>query len=203
MAITAERTGGVESVLARLDALTAQRTVTVRDIVDAFGDSASLPVMMVPALIIVSPLSGIPFLPTVLGSVIAIVALQALLGRSGLWLPDVLMRRSVRGDRLHRALERVHRAADWVDAHARPRLRILVRPPLDVFPKAMCFLAGAAMPLLELLPFSSSLLGMAVVFFTAALLLEDGLYAVIGIVFFAAAAVIPLSVYAGVLGLAG
>lgn len=194
---------GVTAVLRRLDALTARPTVRVGDILDAFGPSAFLPAMMVPALIVLSPLSGIPLLPTVFGTMIALTAIQALVGRQGLWLPAALRGRRLSGPRLHGALVRLVRVAGWLDDHARDRLRPLVRPPLDAVPKALCAVSGGAMPFLELVPFSSSILAAAVLFFTTALLVEDGLYVVGGAILVAGAAMVPLLVYGGVLGLTG
>ena len=201
---TAERaagSGAVRGTLDRLDALTVRRSISVGDIVEAFGDTAFLPVLMVPALIVVSPLSGIPLLPTVFGAIIATVALQAVFRRQRLWLPPFLMRRRLTGARLHRGLLRLTRAADWLDGHARPRVRVLVHPPFDTVPKLLATLCGAAMPFLELVPLSSSLLGVAVLLLAAALLVEDGLYAVCGIAVMLGALSVPLLVYGGLLGL--
>ena len=57
------------------------------------------------------------------------------------------------------------------------------------------------MPLLELVPFSSSLLALAVLLMGASLLMRDGLYALLGGGIIGLAAMVPVLVYGRVLGL--
>ena len=95
---------------------------TVRGAVDgpsiSFGDilramdARSQPVLLLlPALILVSPLSGIPGLSSLGGLTIALVAGQILLGRPAIWLPGFLLRRQLPTARLIWALSKLERAA--------------------------------------------------------------------------------------------
>jgi hypothetical protein len=191
--------GPVRAVIRRLDALTERESLELRHILDAFGETAFLPVLIVLAMIVVSPLSGIPLLPTVFGTMIALVSLQLLLGKPRIWLPAMLSRRRISGARLHGALRRLQRIADWLDRTARDRMRLLVSPPLDALPKGACVLAGASMPLLELVPFSSSILAGAVALFATGLLTRDGLFALLAAALMGLAALIPLALYGNVI----
>lgn len=191
--------GPVQAAIRRLDALTERDPLELEHILDAFGETAFLPVLIVLALIVVSPLSGIPLLPTAFGTMIALVALQMLLGKPRIWLPAMLRRRRISGARLHVALGGLRRLADWLDGTARDRLRLLVRPPLDALPKGACVIAGAAMPFLELVPFSSSILGIAVALFATALLTRDGLFALLAACVMGLAALVPFAVYGNLL----
>ncbi len=84
------------AVIERVMALSDAPTVSVRDLVTGFGEASFLPFLLVPALIVVSPLSGIPLLSTTCGTIIALIALQMLLPRrTHLWLPDVVMRQQI------------------------------------------------------------------------------------------------------------
>lgn len=191
--------GPVHQVIDRLDALTQHEELELEDILDAFGATAFVPVLMVLALIVVSPLSGIPFLPTFFGLTIGLVSAQMLFGRPRIWLPGFLMRRRLSGARLHGALGRLRRFAGWLDRTARNRLRLLVSPPLDLLPKTACMVCGLAMPFLELVPFSSSILGAAVILFSTGLLTRDGLFALIAYGMMGLAALVPFAVYGGVI----
>mgnify|MGYP006285783881 FL=1 len=191
--------GPVHDVVSRLDALTERESLLLEDITEAFGETAFVPVLMVLALVVVSPLSGIPLLPTVFGLAIGLVASQMVVGRRTLWLPRMLMRRRISGAQLHGALRRTARLSDWLDRAARDRLRLLVSPPLDTVQKAACMVCGLAMPLLELVPFSSSLLAVSVVLFSTGLLTRDGLFAVAAWGVMGIAALVPLAVYGGVI----
>ena len=191
--------GGVQDVLVRLDGLSGETSVEVRRIVEAFGAAGFVPMLMAPALIVVSPLSGIPLLPTAMGLTIALVAGQILLGRRHLWLPGFLMRRRIAGARLHAAMTHTRRFAAWLDSKARNRLPLLVLPPFDLLPKVVCLLCGLAMPFLELVPFSSSLLGAAVVLIGTGMLARDGLFTLLAGGFVGVAASVPVIVYGGIL----
>ena len=192
-------TGPVQTALNRLDGLTDRTALTLGDLLDGFGEAAFHPVLIALALIVVSPLSGIPLLSTVIGLMIATVSAQLLFGRRRIWLPQALRRRSISAERLHRTMPRMRRFADWLDRKARRRLRVLVTPPFDTVPKAACFACGFAMPVLELVPFSSSLLGTAVVFLATALLTRDGLFAAAAFAIMAMAVSIPTVIYGGLI----
>lgn len=182
----------VRDILLRLAALTGAERVSVRDLIDSFGEASFVPALMVPALIVVSPLSGIFGLPTVLGLTMALIAAQMVFGRRTLWLPGFLLRRSIEGRRLLRAVVWLQRPADWFDRQTRPRFTILLTWPLRLIPQLGCMVAGLMMPFLELVPLSSSILGGAITLFSVSFLNRDGLFVILGLVSVAVAATIPL-----------
>lgn len=181
----------VRGVVDRLDAVSHRDWLTLRDIVEAFGPASFLPLMMVPALLVVSPLSGIPVFSSICGLTIAFIATQLVLNREHVWLPDLLMRRRINGARMHLALERLRGFADWLDRNARDRLSFLVLPPLRLIPELLCVLCGLAMPFLELVPFSSSILGTAVALMAVGFLAADGLFVLFGMMVMSVGLSIP------------
>ncbi len=187
----------VTNIVDRLDGVAGDGPVAVADIVGAFGASAFLPVMMVPALLVISPLSGIPLFSSLCGLTIALVAGQMLAGRRRLWLPQVLQRRRIEGARLHDGARRLRRLADWIDRHAHGRLPALVGRGANVPVLLACLLAGLSMPFLEVVPFSSSVLGLAVLLFCTGLLSGDGLFVIAGLVVLCVALAIPVTVFTG------
>ena len=64
----------VGEIVDRLDSATNQPSLSVHDLLEEFGESSFLPALMVPALLTVSPLSGIPLFSTVCGLTIAFIA---------------------------------------------------------------------------------------------------------------------------------
>jgi hypothetical protein len=189
----------VTAAVLRLETLEGREPLLVEHVLEALGETAFLPVLIVLALIVVSPLSGIPLLPTTMGSIVALVALQMLAGRPRIWLPTVVRRRRLSAARLGAAMPRLRRLADRLDAAARDRMRLLVSPPFDALPKAACAVSGAAMPFLELVPFSSSILGVAIALFATSLLTRDGLFAVAATAAMGLAALVPLTLYGNAL----
>jgi len=180
---------GLTDLLDEVDALTEQDDhPSLHGVVDAFGPSGALPVMMIVALIVVSPLSGIPGLSSVAGLTIATIALQLAAGRQSLWLPGWISDRSVPKDRLSGAVERLRPVARFLDRHSRPRLSILISPPASRGMLVLCALSGLSMPFLEILPFTSSILAFAVTCVGFSLLTRDGLWAVVAAIPIGAAA---------------
>lgn len=192
--------GPVRDVVDRLTAHADKPEVTVRDMIAGFGQTSFLPVMMAAALLVVSPLSGIPLFSSVCGLSIAFVASQMFMGRDHLWLPKFVMNQKVSGTRLCGALRRITRGADWLDERAKRRMLFMVRGPMRKGLEFMCILCGGAMPFLELVPFSSSILGLAVLLISTALLTRDGLFAATAAALMAAAAMVPVTVVSAMAG---
>lgn len=183
---------------------TAQgRRVTVGEVLEAFGRRSYLPLLIVPALAVMSPLSGVPLLSSFCGITIAIIAAQMVFpGLGRLWIPGFIARRKVSGKRAREAIGRLGKIAHWMDDHARDRLNWLIDPPGRTVLEVVCLLCGLAMPFLEFIPFSSSVAGGAVLLIAAGLLTRDGLFALAGL------AVLPvfgvlLAIGLETLGLAG
>lgn len=184
-------TAPVTDVLDRLDSLSQADHVSLARMVQTFGDASFVPALMVPALLVVSPLSGIPLFSSLCGLTIALIAAQMLARRTHLWVPGMLGRRRVAGRRMARAVKALRGPAGWLDSHTGARLRLLFRAPLSLLPPLMAMVCGLAMPFLELVPFSSSILGSAVLLISVGLLSRDGVWIVVAGAVMAMASAIP------------
>lgn len=94
--------------------------LSVRDIVDALGERSFAPVM----ILLAAP-NAIPFIPgssTVLGLLLALLALQLVLGRSRVWLPARLNGWSFDRDGFARVVARLVPWLARFESMARPRL---------------------------------------------------------------------------------
>jgi hypothetical protein len=154
-------------------------TPSLEDVLHGFGPAGALPVMMTVAMIVVSPLSGIPLLSSLAGLTIAGLAFQLALGRRSVWLPLWLRCRRVRRSRLEKAVDRLRPTARFLDRNSRPRLQVVTAPPASRLVLGLCGVAGLSMPALELVPFTSSLLALGVTCLGFALLVRDGLWVVV------------------------
>ncbi len=163
--------------------------VTVCEVVEVLGTTSYTPLLLMPALAVISPLSGLPGFTTICGILIAAVALQQMMGRERLWLPDWVQRRSVGTDRIRTVMRWFRKPAKWLDLVTRQRLSILVRPPLVLIPQVLVLLMGAAMPLFELVPFTSSIMGVVITILVMGMFTGDGLLVLGGLV---AAAGLPV-----------
>ncbi|MEX5728225.1 hypothetical protein Ga0609869_001578 [Rhodovulum iodosum] len=180
----------VTTVLEEVAAVARDDVVSIRALFEALGTASYAPLMMAPALAVVSPLSGIPGFSSLCGITISIFAAQMAVRRRHVWAPRWLMQRRIRARQVRHAVDWLRRPAAWLERIARPRLAALVTPPLLRLLQVLCLVAGLAMPFLELVPFSSSLLGASVVMLSVAMLTKDGLLALAGMAPFLGAAAI-------------
>ncbi|MEY8882147.1 exopolysaccharide biosynthesis protein [Donghicola sp. XS_ASV15] len=186
--------GPVRDVVERLSVHAEKQQVTLREVIEGFGPTSFLSVIMAVALLIVSPLSGIPLFSSLCGLTIAFVSAQMFWGVDHLWLPDFIMRQTVSGEKMCAALLKMRKAADWLDNKAERRLLFMVRGPMRKLLEFLCILCGGIMPFLELVPFSSSILGLATLLIATALLTRDGLFAATAAALMATAAMVPVTV---------
>lgn len=172
----------VNEVLHRVEDAGDDREVSVGDIVQEIGNTAFGPLLLVPALILVTPASGIPGLPTVGSLLISLIAVQILLGRESLWLPGFLRRREMKKSRLDRAISFLRRPAGFIDRFTSERLVILTRWPWIALPAALCTLMVLVAPAFETVPFSVSIAGFAVALFALGMVARDGIMILLGLV---------------------
>lgn len=187
-----EEPDGVRGVVDQLSSKADGDRVPLLTLVEACGTASFVPALMVPALLVVSPLSGIPLFSSLCGITILLISSQMLLRRRHLHLPGFVTRRQLPGARLRGALRRLRPVADFLDRHSHAhRLGLLVGRGGRVVPQLLCVLAGAMMPLLEIVPFSSSILGGAVLCFSVGMLTRDGIFVVAGMAILATAGAVP------------
>lgn len=169
------------SVLKRLEEAGTGPKVTVSEIVDAVGQRAFAPLLLIPALLVVSPASGIPGVSTVVGIMITLISAQIVFRRKSVWLPEFLRRRTISRRSLHGAVRFLEKPAGVIDRYTYRRLAFLTEWPFDIVPAIICLGAGLIMPFFEFVPFTSSILGAAVGLFSLALVTSDGVLVLIGL----------------------
>lgn len=155
-------------------------TITIRTILTRIGTRSFAPAVLIPALILVSPLSAIPGMPTMGALLILTIAVQALMARNHLWLPDFLMRRSLSSKRMLQAIGFLERPAHWVDQHSKRRLRLLTAVPLSAIAWLAVVVLVVPMPFLEILPMATSVGATFVALIAIGLMTRDGFYLVLG-----------------------
>jgi len=118
----------LESLLQRLrQAGEADQPVTIECMLQATDERSFGALLLVPGLLVLSPLSGIPGLPSVFAVMVSLIAIQLLIGRKHFWLPKWLLRRSASRSKYDKAIAFLHRIAGFVD-------RLLKATPLPAPP---------------------------------------------------------------------
>jgi len=149
-------------------------TISIRTIQDIAGQRIAGPLLFFPAMVVVSPLSLIPTLPTITAVTVIVVAAQLVIGRQAIWLPKRIERAGLSPERVEKALKFLRPAAAWLDRYSRPRLTFLVNGLGIRLAALVCILVALTMPPLELVPGASTSAGTVIATFGLSLTTEDG-----------------------------
>ena len=156
--------------------------VSVDHLMASFGHASFVPLLILPALVLITPLSGVPGLSTLCGLIIMMIAAQQLVGHTRIWLPGWIRHRQIASARLQPAMEKVLPLTRFMGRTARERLTFLFKRPFKWLLPLACVIFGAIMPLMEFIPFSSSLIGVAVTLIAFSILTRDGIFALLALV---------------------
>lgn len=148
--------------------------VSVASIMDAFGTRSYGPMIMIPALLEITPVGAIPGVPTFLAVTIMVIAAQKMIGRPRPWLPGIIANRCVPGEKLGKASVKLRPLANGMDRVFTRRLKFMTRTPFAEIAAGMVILLCLTVPLLEVLPFASSVPMITIAGFGLAVLVRDG-----------------------------
>lgn len=171
----------IENTLSVAFGGTSER-IAIGDVVDQVGQRGHAALIMVPALVLISPLSGIPGMSVLMGALIVLCASQMMLGLSRVWLPGRVRRLTISRDRFDKAAPFLTRMARAIDSSARPRLQGLVSWPMQRLAAGSATLLGLVLPVFEFIPFSSSVVGLYLATMMAGFLTRDGLIVLLALV---------------------
>lgn len=163
--------------------------VSVDAMLEASGRRSFGPMLLVPGLLILSPLSGVPGVPTLAGVLVLLITVQLLAGRNSFWLPQWILRRSITYDKLVKGIAFLRPIAKVTDKFLRPRITWLTQSAGIYVVAAICLMVAIALPPLELVPFAATSAGVALTLFGLALIGHDGLVTLLGITVSVGAAV--------------
>lgn len=174
-------------MLDRIDrSANGRERVSLGAIVEAVGGRSFGPLLLMAGVIMVSPLSGIPSMPTSMGFLVLLIAAQLLFRRQHFWLPRWLLRRSIARTKLGKGIKWLRPSAHFIDRWLRPRLPLFIEGFSIYLVAAVCILIAAAMPIMELVPLSAHGAGLALSAFGLSLIARDGLLALLAFVVTAA-----------------
>ena len=167
--------GTLSELLAAVREQSTDGGLSVAALQEMAGARAFGPLVLLPALLAVTPLSGIPTVPSILGTLIMLVSAQAIVGRRSVWLPRRLSNASVDRRRVETALGYVEPVARRIDRVVRRRLVFATEGIGLRLAAAVCFITAATMPPLEIMPFAATSAGSVIAIFGLAVTLHDGL----------------------------
>ncbi|MBL4918698.1 exopolysaccharide biosynthesis protein [Szabonella alba] len=150
--------------------------VTVRHMSESFGANGMSALMLIVALIAVSPASAVPGVTATVGILEALLAAQMIAGRKSLWMPGFIGNLSIESQRIRTATGWLRKPLTWIGRHLKPRLTVLVRRPLIYLWLLIVLAVGMFMPVMELVPTSGTIAGTFIAIIAAGLLARDGVF---------------------------
>jgi hypothetical protein len=175
----------IEELLDGIEAVSQRKPrVTVNDLYEEIGGRSFGPLMLLAGVVTLAPLVGdIPGVPTSIGLVVITISIQMVIGRTHFWLPGFLLKRSVKSSKLRKALSWLKRPARFVDRLVRPRLSFFTGAAATRVIAGLCLAIGAAMPVMDFVPFTANIAGLALTAFGLSIIARDGLLAIGALVF--------------------
>ena len=156
--------------------------ISLDEIREMVGHRAFGPFLLVIGLLAMTPVGAIPGVPTTLAVVVVLLGAQMVVGLEGLWLPGIVLRRSLSRERLKRSVGWLRPVARGIDKVLRPRLQLLTgRVALHAMAGA-CIVLGVMIPPLEFVPFAVTVPAVGLGLFGLALITNDGSVALGGFV---------------------
>ena len=170
----------LEEMLNRIDESADHKgRVSLGSIVESVGDRSFGPLLLMVGVIITSPLSGLPGVPTTMGTLVLLIAGQLLFGKDHFWLPGWVLRRSLEERKVRKAIKWLRPSAHFIDRWLRPRLPAFISGFSIYLISLVCALIAPLLTMMELVPFSAHGAGLALTAFGLALISRDGLLAAI------------------------
>ena len=159
-----------------------KQNVAFADLIDSLDSRATGPMLLLPAVIAISPIGMIPGASAVTGSLIALIAIQMFLFSGRPWIP-----RRLREFEFSR--ERLKSSVDWMQPWIQ-RLESVIQKRFEflatgagIYPVAgVCLLLALTFLPLALIPFGVLLPGATVALFALGLTARDGLLVAFGYV---------------------
>ena len=180
------------AILRTLQGAGKRTTVSVGELTDALGSRSFGPLLLLPSMILITPLSGIPGAPTVGAIIIVLVALQMVVGSNKVWLPEFIRKRTLRRTKIDSVAKRLKPAARFIDRITSRRLAFLTHRPFSLLLVIPCIVLALAMPPLEIVPMTSTILASGVFLLALALTAQDGLLGLIALLLTVGAVVLAL-----------
>ncbi|MFN3514786.1 MAG: exopolysaccharide biosynthesis protein [Phenylobacterium sp.] len=159
----------------------ADPKISLGEIHEAVGVRAFGPLLFVAGLLTMTPVSGIPGVPSVLGLTVVLIAGQMLIGRDRIWLPGKLLRLKVGASKVEKSANFARKPARFLDRLVRPRLTVLTEGVPRRMVALACVCVGAVTPPLELIPFSTAAPATAITAFGLGLTARDGVVILIAL----------------------
>ena len=155
--------------------------ISIKQIMEAFGSRAHGPLLLLPAVIALFPITGgIPGMSMLTATIIILVALQMLFSRGSIWLPGFVKKRSISQERLEKLVDNWQPWTEWLDRAFTSRLEFLTRPPFSQGIAVLCIGLALTMYPLAFVPMGAAPPSFTIMLLALALIAQDGIMGIVG-----------------------
>ena len=168
------RTRALSDVLDQLEKAAHGKSIPIGEVVEHLGRKSFASLMLIFSLISTSPASAIPGITATVAVIVFLLAVQMIVGRDCVWLPDFVARRHMSTAKLCKGIGWLRKPVQWVERFLRPRLTFLLHRPWIFVPLVLILALTLVMPVLEAVPTSGSIASAVIALFAAGLLTHDG-----------------------------
>ena len=155
----------------------------LKTMVEAFGDRAFGPVMILCSLFLMTPIGAIPGLPAAFGLIIIVFALQLLFQRDSPWMPEILRKIKISDTKLEKTRKVIHPVLSRIDNVIKPRLTFMTSGPAQVLTALISIVLATTMIPLGMVPFGVVAPAFIIGLFGLGITAKDGVLIIIGFAF--------------------
>lgn len=154
----------------------------LKTIVEAFGNRAFGPVMILCSLFLMTPIGAIPGLPAAFGLIIIVFAIQLLFQREHPWMPDVLQKIKISDAKLEKTRKTVSPILRAIDNVIRSRLPWMTSGPAQILTALLSIILALTMIPLGVVPFGVVAPAFIIGLFGLGITARDGVLILLGFV---------------------
>lgn len=174
--------GPLKGILNQVRETAAGETVDLKTVIEAFGNRAFGPIMLLCALFVLIPfIGGLPGVPVAFGLIVILFAVQLLFRRPYPWMPKVIARIKITAAVLEKSSKVAGPWLDHIDNFVHPRLEWAVKGPMLIVVALVAILLAATMVPLGIVPFGVVVPAIIIGLLGLGITARDGLFILIGL----------------------
>lgn len=171
-------------------------TVDLKTVIEAFGNRAFGPIMLLCALFVLIPfIGGLPGVPVAFGIIVIVFALQLLFRRPYPWMPKILARVKITASALEQSSRVAGPTLDRIDSFVKPRLEWAARGPMLVIVALVSILLAITMLPLGVVPFGVVPPAIIIGLLGLGLTARDGVFILLGLALSIGVPILILSLF--------
>jgi hypothetical protein len=168
-------------------------TVDLKTVIEAFGNRAFGPIMLLCALFVLIPfIGGLPGVPVAFGVIVIVFALQLLFRRPYPWMPKMLARVKITANALEKSSRVAGPLLSRIDNVVKPRMEWAARGPMLVIVALVSILLAMTMLPLGMVPFGVVPPAIIIGLLGLGLTARDGVFILLGL---ALSVAVPFGVF--------